>query len=197
MDVRVESDDPDRFTPSAAFRTDRGAFPFLVLAEARPGPKGLIARFAGITTIEAASELVGRRPAHRSGPAAPAGTRPVLAGPADRVGGACRFRAGGGGGGRDPGHAGSIGGVSSGRRRRRGPVRNGPGPRGRSGRRAGCGSNRPTACWTSGEQSGIRVLNGSSAPRTVIWPSPTSTVTGIPHLCSSMPAGCGTKGGGG
>ena len=59
VDVRVESDDPDRFTPSAAFRTDRGAFPFLVLAEARPGPKGLIARFAGITTIEAASELVG------------------------------------------------------------------------------------------------------------------------------------------
>lgn len=59
MLVRVESDQPDRFTPPAFFRTGRGADPLLVLTEARPGPKGLIARFAGVTTLEAASELVG------------------------------------------------------------------------------------------------------------------------------------------
>lgn len=56
--VRVESDQPDRFTPPAVFRAG-GADSLLVLTEARPGPKGLIARFAGVTTLEAASELVG------------------------------------------------------------------------------------------------------------------------------------------
>lgn len=57
--VRVESDHPDRFTPPAYFRADRGPADLLVLLEARSSPKGLIARFAGITTRQAASELVG------------------------------------------------------------------------------------------------------------------------------------------
>lgn len=59
MLVRVESDYPDRFTPPAFFRAGRRSADLLVLAEARPSPKGLIARFAGITTLEAASGLVG------------------------------------------------------------------------------------------------------------------------------------------
>lgn len=57
--VRVESDHPDRFEPPAYFRVDRGPAGLLVLVEARSSPKGLIARFAGITTRQAASELVG------------------------------------------------------------------------------------------------------------------------------------------
>lgn len=56
--VRVESDHPDRFAPPAVFRAG-GAGALLVLTEARPSSKGLIARFAGVTTLEAASELVG------------------------------------------------------------------------------------------------------------------------------------------
>ena len=57
--VRIESDNPNRFAPSATFRTDREEVPLLVLRGARPGPRGLIAEFAGITSVDAASRLVG------------------------------------------------------------------------------------------------------------------------------------------
>lgn len=57
--VRVESDHPDRFTPPAYFHAEGGPAGLLVLVEARSSPKGLIARFAGVTTRQAASELVG------------------------------------------------------------------------------------------------------------------------------------------
>ena len=57
--VRIESDHPGRFEAPATFRTNREQVPLLVLRGARPGPNGLIAEFAGITSIEAASRLVG------------------------------------------------------------------------------------------------------------------------------------------
>ena len=57
--IQVESDDPHRFRPSATFHTNIGHVPLLVLRGARRGPKGLIAEFAGITSLEAASRLVG------------------------------------------------------------------------------------------------------------------------------------------
>lgn len=57
--VRVDSDNPDRFTPGARFLTDLGHAPLLVLRGAWEGPKGLIAEFAGFTSAEAVSRLVG------------------------------------------------------------------------------------------------------------------------------------------
>ena len=45
--VRADSDNPDRFVPPARFRTDHARFPLLVLRQARQGPHGLIAEFAG------------------------------------------------------------------------------------------------------------------------------------------------------
>ena len=56
--VRADSDNPDRFVPPARFRTDHARFPLLVLRQARQGPHGLIAEFAGIT-MELATDLCG------------------------------------------------------------------------------------------------------------------------------------------
>ena len=57
--VRVESDHPERFCPPARYYTNLCAVPLLILRGARPGTGGLIAEFAGITSLEAASRLVG------------------------------------------------------------------------------------------------------------------------------------------
>ncbi len=57
--VLVESDDPQRFIPPARFNTDVAGIPLLILREARSDSRRLIARFAGITTRESASRLVG------------------------------------------------------------------------------------------------------------------------------------------
>lgn len=57
--VLIESDNPGRFVPSATFRTNRERIPMLVLRRARTGPKGLIAEFAGINSLDAAGRLVG------------------------------------------------------------------------------------------------------------------------------------------
>ena len=57
--VRVESDHPERFEPPARYRTNLPAIPLLILRGARPGSHGLIAEFAGITSVDAASRLVG------------------------------------------------------------------------------------------------------------------------------------------
>lgn len=57
--MRVESDHPERFEPPARYRTNLPDIPLLVLRGARPGSRGLIAEFAGITSIDAASRLVG------------------------------------------------------------------------------------------------------------------------------------------
>lgn len=57
--VRVESDHPERFIPPARYHTNLPATPLLILRGARPGNHGLIAEFAGITSLEAASRLVG------------------------------------------------------------------------------------------------------------------------------------------
>ncbi len=57
--VRIESDDPRRFMPPARFYTNLPGIPLLVLREARPGSRHLLARFAGITSREAALKLVG------------------------------------------------------------------------------------------------------------------------------------------
>ena len=57
--VRVESDHPERFTPPARYHTNLPATPLLILRAARPGSHGLIAEFAGVTCLEAASRLVG------------------------------------------------------------------------------------------------------------------------------------------
>ena len=57
--IAVDSDDPERFQPPARFHTDDDRFPLLVLREARPGPRGLIASFAGVTSIERAQQLTG------------------------------------------------------------------------------------------------------------------------------------------
>lgn len=88
--VRVDSDNPDRFTPGAAFSTDLDRAPLLVLGGARPGPNGLIARFAGVTSLESASRLVGARlliPADRRRPLEPGEFWPEqLIGLAVRVG---------------------------------------------------------------------------------------------------------------
>ena len=58
--VRPDSDFPQRFQPPASFHTDHPEFPTLVLRTARPGPKGLIVSFAGVTTRRAAARLTGR-----------------------------------------------------------------------------------------------------------------------------------------
>lgn len=88
--VRVESDNPERFVPGAAFGTDRARTPLLVLRRERPGPSGLIVRFAGVTSLEAASSLVGARllvPADRRRPLEPGEFWPdQLIGLAVRVG---------------------------------------------------------------------------------------------------------------
>jgi 16S rRNA processing protein RimM len=57
--VRVDSDNPDRFSPSSRFRTNHERYGRLVVREARPGPHGLIVGFAGVTSIELAEELRG------------------------------------------------------------------------------------------------------------------------------------------
>ena len=57
--VLSESDNPDRFVPSATFHTNHAEVRLLVLRTARPGPNGLIAEFAGITSLDGASRLVG------------------------------------------------------------------------------------------------------------------------------------------
>ena len=57
--VRIESDNPGRFVPSATFRTNHAQAALLVLRSARPGPNGLIAEFAGVTSVAAATRLVG------------------------------------------------------------------------------------------------------------------------------------------
>lgn len=57
--VRIESDNPDRFKSPAMFRTDLPHAPLLVLRGARSGSRDLIAEFAGVTSLEAASRLVG------------------------------------------------------------------------------------------------------------------------------------------
>ncbi|MCY4370931.1 MAG: ribosome maturation factor RimM [bacterium] len=57
--VRAESDNPERFTPPARYHTNLPAIPLLILRGARVGNHGLIAEFAGITSLEAASPLVG------------------------------------------------------------------------------------------------------------------------------------------
>ncbi len=57
--VRADSDNPDRFVPPARFRTDHQRFPMLVLRQVREGPHGLIVEFAGVTSIELATELCG------------------------------------------------------------------------------------------------------------------------------------------
>ena len=57
--VRDDSDNPDRFVASQRFRTLHERYPMLVLKRARPGSHGLIAEFAGITSVEAASVLIG------------------------------------------------------------------------------------------------------------------------------------------
>ena len=88
--LRVESDNPDRFVPGAAFGTDRERTPLLVLRRARPGPTGLIVRFAGVTSRESASRLVGVRlliPSDRRRPLEPGEFWPdQLIGLAVRVG---------------------------------------------------------------------------------------------------------------
>ncbi len=57
--VRDDSDNPERFEPPARFRTDHAKYSLLVLRSCRPGPHGLIVEFAGVTSIELASELCG------------------------------------------------------------------------------------------------------------------------------------------
>ena len=57
--IAVDSDDPERFRPPARFHTDDARYPLLVLREARPGPRGLIASFAGVTSMERAQQLTG------------------------------------------------------------------------------------------------------------------------------------------
>ena len=57
--IQIDSDNPDRFEPPARFHTAHPRFPLLVLRSSRPGPNGLIAEFAGITSIELAEELRG------------------------------------------------------------------------------------------------------------------------------------------
>lgn len=59
VSVRVESDHPDRFAPRSVFHTDHEAARLLIVREARPGPNGLIAGFAGFASAEAAARLVG------------------------------------------------------------------------------------------------------------------------------------------
>lgn len=59
--VRVESDDPGRFAPRSVFHSDAEGARLLILRDARPGPRGLIAGFAGFTSAEAAATLVGAR----------------------------------------------------------------------------------------------------------------------------------------
>lgn len=59
VSVRVESDHPERFAPRSVFHTDREDARLLILREARPGPNGLIAGFAGFASAEAAERLVG------------------------------------------------------------------------------------------------------------------------------------------
>lgn len=59
MTVRPDSDFPQRFQPSSSFHTDHPDFPTLVLRAARPGPKGLLVSFAGVTTRQAAARLTG------------------------------------------------------------------------------------------------------------------------------------------
>ena len=57
--VRDDSDNPDRFVAAQQFRTSHGRYPMLVLKHTRPGPHGVIAEFAGITSVEAARTLLG------------------------------------------------------------------------------------------------------------------------------------------
>ena len=59
MRVRVESDHPGRFVPTARFRTALPHAPLLVLRSVRAGGAELIAEFAGVTSREQATRLVG------------------------------------------------------------------------------------------------------------------------------------------
>lgn len=59
LKVRIESDNPQRFTPPARFFTDLPDVPLLVLRGARSGAGRVIAEFAGVTSREAAARLVG------------------------------------------------------------------------------------------------------------------------------------------
>ena len=57
--VRVESDYPERFTPPARFHTNLPDLPLLILRGARWVADGVVAQFAGVTSLESASRLVG------------------------------------------------------------------------------------------------------------------------------------------
>ena len=57
--VRVESDHPERFVPPARFRTALPHAPLLVLRSVRAGGAELIAEFAGVTSTEQATRLLG------------------------------------------------------------------------------------------------------------------------------------------
>ena len=50
---------PERFDPPARFLTDHPKHSMLTLRASRPGPHGLIVEFAGVTSIDVASELCG------------------------------------------------------------------------------------------------------------------------------------------
>ena len=59
--MRVESDDPGRFAPRSVLHSNVEGARLLIVREARPGPKGLLVAFAGFTSPEAATSLVGAR----------------------------------------------------------------------------------------------------------------------------------------